>query len=99
MELVGWIATVFREIDLGAMNAVMSNKLNQCKNQVRHTEWEGWKGEQSPNGNVLESPVRQVEDPYDTVQPPVGDIVFPNLSPKLGKGRWGCPFRGQALCW
>jgi hypothetical protein len=29
LELVGWIAAVFREIDLGAMNAVVNSKLNQ----------------------------------------------------------------------
>jgi hypothetical protein len=63
MELVGWIAAVFREIYLGAMNAVMVSKLNQGENRVRHTEWEGWKGEQSPNGNVLEFPICQVKDP------------------------------------
>jgi hypothetical protein len=91
VELVGWIATVFREIVLGAMNAVVSSKLN--------TKWEGWKGEQSPNANVSEFPVCQVKDPYDTVWPPVGDIVFPNLSPKLDQGCWGRPFRGCALCW
>jgi hypothetical protein len=28
MELVSWIASVFREIDLGAMNAVVKGKLN-----------------------------------------------------------------------
>ncbi len=86
MELVGWIAAVFREIDLGAMNAVVSSKLNQCEYWVQHTEWEGWKGEQSPDGNILEFPVCQVKDLYNTVQLPVGDIVFPNLSPKLGQG-------------
>jgi hypothetical protein len=63
IELVGWIHDDFREIDLGAMNAVVSSKLNQCKNRVQHTEREGRKGEQSPDGNVLEFPACQVEDP------------------------------------
>jgi hypothetical protein len=61
-------------------------------------EWEGGKGEQSPDGNVSEFAVRQVKDLYDTVWPPVGDIVFPNLSPKLDQGHWGRPFWGHALC-
>ena len=78
MEIVGWIATIFRETDLGAINAVVSSKLNQCENRVQHTEWEGQKGEQSPDGNVSEFLVRQVKDPYDTVWPPIGDILFPN---------------------
>jgi hypothetical protein len=34
MELVGWIAAVFRIIDEGAMNAVVSSNLNQCENRV-----------------------------------------------------------------
>ena len=80
------------------MNAVVSSMLNQGENQVQHTEWEGQKGEQSPDGNVLEFPVRPVEDPYDTVWPPVGDILFPNLSLKLGQGHWGRPLPGRALC-
>jgi hypothetical protein len=32
MELIGWISTFFREIDLGAMNAVVKGKLNKCEN-------------------------------------------------------------------
>jgi hypothetical protein len=99
MDLIGWITTVFRIIDEGAMNAVVSSNLNQCKNQVQHMEWEGQKDEQSPNGSILEFPIRQVENLYNTVQPPVGNIVVLYLSPKLGQGRWGCPFHGRALCW
>jgi hypothetical protein len=60
MELVGWIATVFRVINKGAMYTVV--KLNQCERQVRHTEWEGRKGKQSSDGNVMEFPIRQVKD-------------------------------------
>jgi hypothetical protein len=77
MELVGWIATVFRIIDKRAMNAVVSSNLNQCENRVRHMEWEGRKGEQSPDGNASEFPVHKVEDSYDTVRPPAGNIVVP----------------------
>jgi hypothetical protein len=98
MELSWWITTVFRVIDLGAMKTVVSSKLNQCENWVQDMEWEGQKGEQSPNGNILEFSDRQVKDPYNTVWPPVGDIVFLNSSPKLGQGHWGSPFHGHALC-
>ena len=38
-------------------------------------EWESRKGEQRPNGNVSEFPVRQVEDLYNTVWPPVGSCT------------------------
>ncbi len=99
MKFVGLIATAFREIDLGAMHAVVVNKLNQGENRERHTKWQGRIGEQSPDENVAEFPIRHVEYPYDTVWPPVGNIVFPNSSPKLGQGCWGRPFHGCALCW
>ncbi len=99
MKFVGLIAAAFRKLDLGAIHAVVVNKLNQGENRVRHTKWEGRKGEQSPDGNVAEFPIHQVKYPYDTVWPPVGDIVFPNSSPKLGQGRWGRLFHGCALRW
>ncbi len=95
MELVGWIAAVFRVINKGATYTVV--KFNQCERQVQHMEWEGRKGKQSPDGSVSEFPVRQVEDSYNTVQPPVGNIVVLYSSPKLEKGHWGCLFRGHAL--
>jgi hypothetical protein len=97
MELVGLIAAVFRVINKGAMNTVV--KFSQCERRVQHMKWEGRKGKQSPGGNVLEFPTRQVEDSYNTALPPVGNIVFPYLSPKLSKGHRGCPFRSHALCW
>jgi hypothetical protein len=56
MELVGWIAPVFRVIHKGATYTVV--KLNQRERWVRHMEWEGRKGKQSPDGNVSEFPVR-----------------------------------------
>jgi hypothetical protein len=34
MELVRWIATVFREIDERAINAVMKGKLSQDEHRV-----------------------------------------------------------------
>ncbi len=80
MELVRWITTVFREIDDEAINAVMKGKLSQGEHQVRHVKWEDLKGEKSTNGNVLEFSICQVEDPYDAVHLPVGNIVLPNLS-------------------
>ncbi len=81
--------------------------MNQCENQVQNTEWEGRKGEQSPDGNVLEFPVRRVEDLYNTVCPPVETIVVPYLSPKIGPGPLGMPVprphivsvRGKAERW
>ncbi len=97
MELVGWIAAVFRVINKGASYTVV--KLNQCERRVQHTEWEGRKGKQSPDGIVSEFPVRQVENSYNTVWPPVGNIMVLYMSPKLGQRRWGCPFCGHALCW
>jgi hypothetical protein len=96
-ELVRWISTV--EIDEGAINAFVKGKLSPSEHRVWNAEWEGLKGKQSTNGNVSKFPVCQVEDLYNTVWPPVGNTVVPNLSPKLGQGRWGCPFRGHALCW
>ncbi len=82
MELVGWIAAVFRVINKGAIYTVV--KLNQCERWVGHTEWEGRKGKQSPDGNVSEFSIRQVEDLYNTVWPPVGYIVVLYLPLKLG---------------
>jgi hypothetical protein len=38
-------------------------------------KWEGLKGKQSTNGNVSKFPIHQVKDPYDTVWPPVWNIV------------------------
>jgi hypothetical protein len=75
MDLVGWIAAVFRVINKGATKTVV--KFSQCMRWVRHTEWEGRKGKQSPDVNVSEFPVLQVEDSYDRVLPPIGNIVFP----------------------
>jgi hypothetical protein len=97
MELIGWIAAVFRVINKGAMVTAM--KLNQCESRVRHMEWEGRKGKQSPDGNISEFAICQVKDSYDTVWPPVGNILVLYSSPKLGQGLWGCLFRGRVLCW
>jgi hypothetical protein len=97
-ELVKWIAIVFREIDEVAINAVVKGKLSQGQHRVQHAEWEGLKGKQSTNGSISKFPVCQVEDPYDAVWPQVGNTVLPNLSSKLGQGRWGCPFHGHPLC-
>jgi hypothetical protein len=96
MELVGWIAAVFRVINKGATYTVV--KSNQCERQVQHMEWEGRKGKQSPDGNVSEFPVRQVKDTYNTVWPPVGNILVLYSSPKLGQGRWGRWFHGRTSC-
>jgi hypothetical protein len=90
MELVGWITAVFWDIDLGAVNAVVKGKLNQGENLVRHTEWEGRKGKQSPNGNVSEISICQVKDLYDTVWPP-GEYCGPKLVSKIGPGLLGMP--------
>jgi hypothetical protein len=83
MELLGWIAAVFRVINKRATYTVV--KFNQCERRVRHMEWEGRKGKQSPDWSISEFLVCQVEDLYDTVPPPVGNIVFLHLSPKLGR--------------
>jgi hypothetical protein len=66
---------VFGVINKGAMKTVV--KFSQCMRLARHTEWEGRKGKQSPDGNIPEFSVRQVEDSYNTVLPPVGKNVFP----------------------
>jgi hypothetical protein len=74
MKPKGWTAAVFRVINKGATKTVV--KLSQRMRWVQHTEWEGRKGKQSPDGNVSKFPVCQVEDWYDTVPPPVGNILF-----------------------
>ncbi len=61
MVLVRWIATVFREIDEVAINAVMKGKLSQGEHREGHAEWEGLKGKQSTNGNVLKFPLCRVK--------------------------------------
>jgi hypothetical protein len=97
MELIGWIAADFRVINKGATKTVV--KFSQCVRWVQHMEWEGRKGEKSPDGNISEFSVRQVEESYDTVPPPVQNIVVLLSSSKLGKGHRRCPFHGRALCW
>jgi hypothetical protein len=88
-KVIPWI------VDLGAMNAFVS-KLRWKLDQVRHTKWKDRQGEQGPDRNVSQCPIRQVEYPDDTGRPPVGNIVKKNLSSKLGQGRWGSPFCGRA---
>jgi hypothetical protein len=44
MELVGWIAAVFRVINKGAPKTVVKFKFSQCMRRVWHMEREGRKG-------------------------------------------------------
>jgi hypothetical protein len=47
--------------------------------------------------NVSQFPICQVEHPYITDWPPVGNIVMENLLLKLSQGCWGSPFCNCAL--
>jgi hypothetical protein len=84
------------KVDLRAVTALVS-KLRFELDRIRHTKWEDRQGEQGPDRNVTQYPVSQVEYQYDTVRPSVGNIVYPNLLPKLGQGHWGSLFHGRAL--
>jgi hypothetical protein len=66
-------------------------------NRVRHTKREDQEEEQGPNRDVMQHPVSQVEYTNITIWPPVGDTLFPNLSPKFGQGHWGSPLCNRAL--
>jgi hypothetical protein len=86
--IIPWI------IDLRAITALVS-KLRFKLELVKHTKSEDRQREQGPDRNIMQCPIHQVEYLYDTDRPPVGNIVYSNLLPKLGQGRWGSPFRGR----
>ncbi len=83
-------------VDLRAVTALVS-KLRLDVNGVIHPKWEDWEEEQGPDRDVTQFLIIQVKYTNNTVWPPVGDNVFPNLSSKFSQGCWGSPFRGHAL--
>jgi hypothetical protein len=80
-------------INLRAVTALVS-MLRFKVDRVRHAKWEDPEEEQGPNRDVTECPISRVKYTSNTVWPPVGDIVFPYLSPKFAQGCWGSPLCG-----
>jgi hypothetical protein len=93
-EINSWGKKYSLKSQSGGNNGTVS-KLRVKLDRVRHTKWKDWQEEQGPNRNIMHCPVRQAEYPYDIGRPPVGNIVYLNLSPKLGQGCWGSSFRGR----
>jgi hypothetical protein len=79
------------------LNAFVVSKLTQREDWVQHTEWKDRQGRLSPNGNILQFPIRGVLYPFNTTRAPVGNIVVDNLVLKPGQGHGGSLFRDRAL--